>query len=70
MCHPERLRKFRIKELHAFNTTPVVGLREGSWLEVTGAKIILKGSLTARLFQQNNNPEELEPETDLAYLGK
>ncbi len=68
--HMGETRETRIKEFHAFNTTPVLGLREGSWLEVSGEKIILKGSLTARLFQQNENPEELAPETDLAYLGK
>ncbi|WP_291132767.1 dipeptidase PepE [Flavobacterium sp. UBA7682] len=66
--HMGETRETRIKEFHAFNTTPVLGLREGSWLEVTGEKIILKGSLTARLFQQNQTPEELAPETDLAYL--
>lgn len=68
--HMGETRETRIKEFHAFNTTPVLGLREGSWLEVTGEKIILKGSLTARLFQQNQTPEELAPETDLAYLGE
>lgn len=68
--HMGETRETRIKEFHAFNTTPVLGLREGSWLEVTGERIILKGSLTARLFQQNKSPEELTPETDLAYLGK
>lgn len=68
--HMGETRETRIKEFHAFNTTPVLGLREGSWLEVTGEKIILKGSLTARLFKQNETPEELSPETDLAYLGE
>lgn len=68
--HMGETRETRIKEFHAFNTTPVLGLREGSWLEVTGEKIILKGSLTARLFQQNQTPKELAPETDLAYLGE
>lgn len=68
--HMGETRETRIKEFHAFNTTPVLGLREGSWLEVTGEKIILKGSLTARLFQQNQTPEEVAPETDLAYLGE
>ena len=68
--HMGETRETRIKEFHAFNTTPVLGLREGSWLEVIGEKIILKGSLTARLFQQNQTPEELAPETDLAFLGE
>ncbi|MDN3676193.1 dipeptidase PepE [Flavobacterium paronense] len=68
--HMGETRETRIKEFHAFNTIPVLGLREGSWLEVVGEKILLKGNLTARLFKQNEIPEELEPETDLAYLGK
>lgn len=68
--HMGETRETRIKEFHAFNTIPVVGLREGSWLEVTGEKIILKGNLTARVFKQNNTPIEVEPETDLAFLGK
>jgi dipeptidase E len=67
--HMGETRETRIKEFHAFNTTPVLGLREGSWLDVKGEKIILKGTLTARLFLQNQNPEELNPETDLSYLG-
>ena len=68
--HMGETRETRIKEFHAFNSIPVLGLREGSWLEVKGEKIILKGSLTARLFRQNQAPEEINPETDLAFLEK
>lgn len=68
--HMGETRETRIKEFHAFNATPVLGLREGSWLDVKGDKIILKGTLTARLFLQNQNPEEFNPETDLSYLRK
>jgi dipeptidase E len=67
--HMGETRETRIKEFHAFNSTPVLGLREGSWLDVKGEKIILKGELTARLFCQNQNPKELNPETDLSFLG-
>lgn len=67
--HMGETRETRIKEFHAFNTTPVLGLREGSWLDVKGGKIILKGSLTARVFRRNQQPEELHPETDLSFLG-
>ncbi len=42
-------RETRIKEFHVFNETPVLGLREGSWLEVIGDKIILQGNISARV---------------------
>ena len=63
--HMGETRETRIKEYHAFNDTPVLGLREGSWLDVKGDTIILKGRLTARWFSQNDGPVELLPETNL-----
>lgn len=68
--HMGETRETRIKEFHAFNDLPVLGLREGSWLEVKGTQIILKGNLTARLFEQNKLPIEINSGTDLSYLGK
>ncbi|RUT69357.1 dipeptidase PepE [Flavobacterium cupreum] len=66
--HMGETRETRIKEFHAFNSIPVLGLREGSWLEVKGRKITLKGDLSARLFLKNQNPEELATESDLSNL--
>jgi len=68
--HMGETRETRIKEFHAFNSVPVLGLREGSWVEVKGEQIILKGELSARLFQQNKDPEELESNSDLSFLAR
>lgn len=66
--HMGETRETRIKEFHAYNSVPVLGLREGSWLDVKGDTITLKGNLTARLFRQNQTPEELESGTDLNFV--
>ena len=66
--HMGETRETRIKEFHQFNSIPVLGLREGSWLEVRGGNIILKGDLSAQLFLQNQEPKELETGSDLSRL--
>lgn len=68
LTHMGETRETRIAEFHAFNTQPVVGLREGSWLEVLGDTITLKGSLSARIFEQRKTPIEIPTNTDLSYL--
>ena len=66
--HMGETRETRIREFHQFNAQPVLGLREGSWLEVKGDVIMLKGDLQARLFRQGHEPEEINTETDLSWL--
>ena len=63
--HMGETRETRIKEYHVFNETSVLGLREGSWLEVNGDSIILRGNLTARLFQKDKTPRELPTNTEV-----
>ena len=63
--HKGETRETRIKEFHAYNDTCVIGLREGSWIEVNGATCVLKGTLTARVFKKNTDPFEILQETHL-----
>lgn len=67
--HMGETRETRINEFHTISNIPVLGLREGSWLEINGENIILKGELTARLFQQNETPVELETNTNFSFLA-
>lgn len=65
--HMGETRETRIKEYHQYNTPPVAGLREGSWLRVIDQKIILKGTHTARIFEQNKSPYELETDSEMIF---
>lgn len=67
--HMGETRETRIQEFHAYNSPPVIGLREGSWLEVNGDRISLKGELDARIFEYNKAPYEVETGTDLSGLN-
>ena len=66
--HMGETRETRIQEFHKFNTQPVVGLREGSYLRVIGDDIVLKGSHSARIFEYNKSPFELKPNITLNTL--
>ena len=66
--HMGETRETRIKEYHSQNNIPVVGLREGSWLQVKGDSIVLKGTLSARIFEHNKTPYEVETNTKINLL--
>lgn len=66
--HMGETRETRLKEFHSFNNIPVLGLREGSWLEVRDNAITIKGGLQARLFIANEAPLEIEDNTDISDL--
>jgi len=59
--HMGETRETRIREFHAFNPQPVLGLRESSWLEVEDERVVLQGALTARLFVRGQEPVECAP---------
>ena len=66
--HMGETRETRIKEFHKFNTQPVIGLREGSWIEVKHNTLFLRGNIKARVFTYNKAPYEIEPNSDLQFL--
>ncbi len=67
--HKGETRETRIKEFQQLNDTAVVGLREGSWLQVTKHNIVLKGDLKARIFEVGKAAYEIDPETSLQNLS-
>jgi dipeptidase E len=67
--HQGETRETRIAEFHAYNDEIVVGLREGSWIEVREDQMLLKGSLSARIFKPGFQAYELETGQDLRPLA-
>jgi dipeptidase E len=79
--HMGETRETRIREFHEENAAPVVGLREGSWLEVDdggapaggaaaprGPRVMLRGPHRARIFRRGAEPVEAAPDTALDPL--
>ncbi|NSL87584.1 dipeptidase PepE [Chitinophaga sp. Mgbs1] len=66
--HMGETRETRIGEFHTQNTTPVLGLREGSWVYVKDGTITLEGTLSARIFEAGKAPYELEAGSSLSFL--
>ncbi len=67
--HQGETRETRIAEFHTYNDQIVIGLREGSWIEVRNKQLLLRGSLSARIFKPGIKPYELEPGQDLTILA-
>lgn len=66
--HMGETRETRINEFHTQNETLVIGLREGSWIEMHGTQLSLKGPHTARLFRSGMPATELPAGSDLGQL--
>ncbi|RAV28614.1 dipeptidase PepE [Sinomicrobium soli] len=66
--HMGETRETRIREFHKINPQAVVGLREGSWLHVSGEHITLEGELPARVFEQGKEAYELPEGSQLSFL--
>lgn len=66
--HMGETRETRIKEFHTYNTQPVIGLREGSWIDVKDKTFTLKGTLEARIFEHGKTPYEIKTNSDLGFL--
>ena len=65
--HMGETRETRIKEFHVYNNSLVLGLREGSWLRLENGELLLKGALSARVFEKDKEPVEINP-GDISWL--
>lgn len=59
--HKGETREERIREFLEENSTPVVGLREGTMLLVENGSVTLLGMKPARIFRRGEDPVEVEP---------
>jgi dipeptidase E len=67
--HQGETRAERIAQFLECNAVPVLGLREGSWLRVSGPRASLGGTTAARLFTRGEpDGTELAPGTDVSEL--
>jgi dipeptidase E len=66
--HMGETQEERITQFLEENTETVVGLREGSFLRVQGARVTLKGPRPARVFRRREEPVEVAPGSILTEL--
>jgi dipeptidase E len=67
-AHQGETRAKRIEEFLEENDVPVLGMREGAWLEVSGAGAYLSGRNTGRLFRRHADPIDIPVGADLSDL--
>jgi dipeptidase E len=61
-------REQRLEQFLEENDVPVLGLREGALLRLTGQRLSVGGSVAARLFRRGCPPVEHTPGSDLSWL--
>lgn len=66
--HQGETRQRRIEEFLERNDVPVLGLREGGWLQVGDGLARTGGTAWARLFMRAAEPRELPPGSDVSDL--
>jgi dipeptidase E len=66
--HMGETQEERIMQFLEENEETVVGLREGSLLQVQERTVVLKGQNTARIFRHGEKPFEAAPDSDLGPL--
>jgi dipeptidase E len=67
-AHQGESRPKRIEEFLEENDVPVLGLREGAWLQVSGTQAHLSGRNTGRLFRRHTDPIDIPIGADLSDL--
>lgn len=65
--HKGETRETRIKEFLTYNSTIVVGLREGSWIKIDNNDVTLEGDLPAVIFKSQKQPYQLAPSSHLKF---
>jgi dipeptidase E len=60
-------RETRIREFQVQQPLPVVGLREGSWIRVSGELITLEGSEDAKIFEAGKKAYEMKTGMEIKF---
>ena len=66
--HMGETQEERVLQFLEENETPVVGIREGTWLWIENGAVILKGDTGARIFRRGHAPVEVRPGIEISGL--